>query len=209
MRNILRIGALSQPEIPEQLEALIEAIFREQFKKLSLILGQKNISLVSAYEDKANELACISAIEEGLNLEIGPLQIASNLDETDAKIRSKIYRVLENQPATTVVDQQLSKSDIISLCDILILVFDKSDLDKFSMFSLIRESFFEGQQGDPATEKLSIEINMPTLWTPDADGEVHFEYILRAPGKRDASSEIEIPERIIQQWAKRRDTRSH
>jgi hypothetical protein len=184
MRNILRIGALSQPEIPEQLEALIEAIFREQFKKLSLILGQKNISLVSAYEDKANELA-------------------------DAKIRSKIYRVLENQPATTVVDQQLSESDIISLCDILILVFDKSDLDKFSMFELIRESFFEGQQGDPATEKLSIEINMPTLWTPDADGEVHFEYILRAPGQRDASSEIEIPERIMQQWTKRRDTRSH
>ncbi|MEP2530921.1 hypothetical protein [Shimia sp.] len=161
MRNILRIGTLSQPEIPEQLEALIEAIFREQFKKLSLILGQKNISLVSAYEDKANEFACISAIEEGLNLEIGPLQIASSLDETDAKIRSKIYRVLENQPATTVVDQQLSKSDIISLCDILILVFDKSDLDKFSMFELIRESFFEGQQGYPATEKLSIEINMP------------------------------------------------
>jgi len=36
--------------------------------------------------------------------------------------------------------------------------------------------------------------------SPDADGEVYFDYVVRIPSQRSISSEIEIPEQILRQW---------
>lgn len=200
MTNTLRIGILAQSEIPKQLEVLIESIFREQFKKLNLILGLGNVTLISSIEDKASELACISAIEEGLKLELAPIEKTLNLDEPKAEIKKKIHKILEKQPGATVSGRHHSEAEMTQLCDIIMFVFDKSDPNRISEFDMMRQNFFGNDFGEPARAKLSIEINVPRVWTPDADSEVYFDYIVRIPSQRSMSSEIEIPEQIIQQW---------
>jgi len=200
MTNELRIGVWTQHEIPQQLESLIAAIFRQQFRKLNNILGLGNVALISSVESKASELACISAVEEGLKLDLAPMANSSNVDKSEAQIRSKIHEILKKQPGTTVLDRYHSEAELIQLCDIMMLIFDKTDLNQTSKMGTVRQSFFESELREPARAKLCIEINAPRDWAPNSDGEVYFEYIVWDPGQRSLSSKIEIPDQFIWQW---------
>ena len=201
MRNVIRIGVLSQPELPEQLEPIIEAIFREQFRKLCSILGPENLSLVGSVEGKFGELACISAVEEGLNLELFPFEAPPELNEEDATIKAKIHAVLERQSGTTQLDEHVPETELIGFCDMMLFVFDASIPDQNSRFGTKRELFFGGELNDASLEKLLIQVNCPQHWSPDADAEVNFEYITRASEPLAFSSKIEIPDKLIRRWA--------
>lgn len=201
MRNVIRIGILSQSELPKQLEPMIEAIFREQFRKLSSILGPDNLTLVGSVEGNFGELACISAVEEGLNLELFPFEAPPELNEEEARVKAKIHAVLEKQPGTIKLDENVPETELIELCDMMIFALDGSSPDQSSRFDVKRGLFFGGDLTDASLEKLLIQVNCPKQWTPDADGEVYFEYITIALGQRGISSEIEIPGKLIRQWA--------
>lgn len=200
MTNELRIGVWTQHEIPQQLESLIAAIFRQQFRKLNNILGLGNVALISSVENKVSELACISAVEEGLKLDLAPIENVSNVDKSEAEIRSKIHEILKKQPGTTVSDRYHAEEEAIRLCNIMMLIFDKTDLNQASKMSRLRQGFFESELREPARAKLCIEINAPRDWTSNSDGEVYFEYIVRDPGQRRLASKIEIPDQLIWHW---------
>jgi hypothetical protein len=198
---MIRIGILSQSELPKPLEPMIETIFREQFRKLGSIFGSENLSLVGSVENKFSELASISTVEEGLNLELFPFEAPPELNEEDARINARIHAILEKQSKTTELDERAPETELIGFCDIMIFVFDSSSSDQNSRFGIKRELFLGRQLPEASLEKLIIQINCPQQWSPDADGEVYFEYITRAPGQLGISSEIEIPEKLIRQWA--------
>mgnify|MGYP001817098715 FL=1 len=200
MRSMIRIGILSQSELPKQLEPMIEAIFREQFRKLSSIFGPENLALVGSVEGKFGELACISAVEAGLNLELFPFEASAELNEEEAGVKARIHAVLERQSRTTKLDEQVPETELIGFCDVMISAFDDSNPVQNSRFKSMRDLFFGGDMTDAKLEKLLIQVNCPRQWSPDADGEVHFEYITRIPGRRGISSEIEIPGKLIRQW---------
>jgi hypothetical protein len=209
MAKTLRIGVVAQLIIPKQLEVFITSIFRQQFRKLAFILGVENIGLIGSIEDKVGELACISAIEEGLKLELAPLTIPLNLDDSEITVMQKIYAILAKQSQTTVTDHHYSTTELTQLCDILFFVYDKNDLDESSKFETIRQGFL-GHKAKCATSKnLSIEVNLPKEWTPDADGETYFEYVVRSPSQRALSSEIEIPDYLIKLWKKENLAKLH
>ena len=201
MRNMIRIGMLSQSELPKQLEPMIEVIFREQFRKLSSILGPDNLALVGSVEGKFGELACISAVEEGLNLELFPFEAPAELNEEEARVKAKIHAVLQRQSGTTNLDEHIPEKELIGFCDMMIFAFDGSILEQNSRIGAKRDLFFGGDLTDASLEKLLIQVNCPQQWSPDADGVVYFEYITRPPGQRGISSEIEIPGKLIRQWA--------
>ena len=201
MRSMIRIGILSQSELPKPLEPMIETIFREQFRKLSSIFGSENLSFFGSVENKFSELASISTVEEGLNLELFPFEAPPELNEEDARINARIHAILEKQSKTTELDERVPEAELIGFCDIIIFVFDSSSSDLNSRFGIKRELFLGRQLPEASLEKLIIQINCPQQWSPDADGEVYFEYITRAPGQLGISSEIEIPEKLIRQWA--------
>ena len=201
MRNMIRIGILSQSELPKQLEPMIEAIFREQFRKLGSILGSENFALVGSVEGKFGELACISAVEEGLNLELFPFEAPPGLNEEEARVKAKIHAILEKQPGTTKLDENVPETELIEFCDMMIFALDRSSPEQSSRFDTKRDLFFGGDLTDASLEKLLIQVNCPKQWNPDADGEVYFEYITRALGQHGISSEIEIPGNLIRQWA--------
>ena len=142
MRSMIRIGFLSQSELPKQLEPMIEAIFREQFRKLSSVFGSENLALVGSVESKFGELACVSAVEEGLILEIFPLETSLELDEEEVKIKAKIYTILGNQPGTIKLDKHVSETELIGFCDIMKLAFYGSNQDKNYRFETKRDLFF-------------------------------------------------------------------
>ena len=200
MRSMIRIGILSQSELPKQLEPMIEAIFREQFRKLCSVFGSENLALVGSVEGKFGELACVSAVEEGLILEILPLETSLELDEEEVKIKAKIHTILGNQPGTIKLDEHVSETELFGFCDLMIFAFDGSNPDQSFRFETKRDLFFGNDLIDASLEKLLIQVNSPQHWGPDADGEVHFEYITRAPGQLGISSEIEIPGKLIRQW---------
>ena len=200
MRSMIRIGILSQSELPKQLEPMIEAIFREQFRKLRSVFGSENLALVGSVEGKFGELACISAVEEGLILEILPLETSLELDEKEVEMKDRIQTILEKQPGTVKLDEHVPEMELIGFCDIMIFAFDGSNPDQKSRFETKRDLFFGNDLTDASLEKLLIQVNSPQHWGPDADGEVHFEYITRAPGQLGISSEIEIPGKLIRQW---------
>lgn len=83
-------------------------------------MGLGNVALISSVESKASELACISAVEEGLKLDLAPMENSSNVDESEAEIRSEIHEILKKQPGTTVLDRYHSEAELIQLCDIMI-----------------------------------------------------------------------------------------
>ena len=201
MRSMIRIGILSQSELPKPLEPMIETIFREQFRKLSLIFGSENLSFFGSVENKFSELASISTVEEGLNLELFPFEAPPELNEEDARINARIHAILEKQSRTTELDERVPEAELIGFCDIIIFVFDSSSSDLNSRFGIKRELFLGRQLPEASLEKLIIQTNCPQQWSPDADGEVYFEYNTRAPGPIGISSEIEIPEKLIRQWA--------
>jgi len=198
---VVRIGVLAQSELPKQLEPLIEAIFREQFGKLNAIVGAEKLTLVGSIEGGFEELACIAAIEEGLNLELAPLRKSPELTERGAMIKSKIHAILVKQPRTTELDSRVPDADLIRLCDIMVFAYDKFNLAQRSKFEEIRDEFLASRLVHASLEKLLIEVNCPEHWSPDADGEIYFEYITSASDRLDICSEIEIPERLMQQWA--------
>lgn len=200
MGSTIRIGVLSQLELPKQLEPLVKAIFQEQFRKLISIFGSKNLTLVGSVEGRCDELACISAIGEGLILELAPFKEPLGIDEKEAEIQSKVHATLKKQPETTELVKYISDAELIGFCDIMIFAFDKSNLAQRQKFGKMRDELFMSELADTSLDKLLIEINCPQLWSPDADGEVHFEYITRAKGRPGISSEIEIPGKLIQQW---------
>ena len=201
MRSMIRTGVLSQSELPKQLEPMIEAIFREQFKKLGSILGSENLAVVGSVETKFGELACISAVEEGLSLELLPFEAPAELKEEEAGIRQKIHAILERQSQTTQLVEHISETELIGFCDMMIFAFDSSNPDQNSRFETKRTLFFGGDRTNASLEKLLVQVNCPLKWSPDADGEVYFEYITRAQGQRGISSNIEIPGKLIRQWA--------
>ena len=200
MKNVIRIGVLSQPELPKQFEPMIEAIFRAQFRKLCSIVGPKNIALVSSVECKVHELASISAVEEGLILEIEPFETPKEMDDEEAEIKAKIHAILERQPGTTELDKRISETALTEFCDIMLLVFDKSDPDQSSRLEEIRKLIFVNEATGAELEKLIIDVNCPKRWNADADGDVYFEYVTRASGQLGVSSAVEIPNQLIDQW---------
>lgn len=200
MGPVVRIGVLAQSELPKQLEPLIEAIFREQFGKINAIVGAEKLTLVGSIDGRFEELACIAAIEEGLNLELAPLGQTPELSEREAMIKYKIHAILVKQPRTTELDSSVPDADLIRLCDIMVFAFDKSNLAQRSKFEEIRDGFLANKLLHVSLEKLLIEVNCPEHWSPDADGEIYFEYITSASDRLDICSEIEIPERLMQQW---------
>lgn len=208
MGPVVRIGVLAQSELPKQLEPLIEAIFREQFGKLNAIVGAEKMTLVGSIEGRFEEMACIAAIEEGLNLELAPLGQSPELSETEAMIKYKIHAILAKQPRATELVSSVPDADLIRLCDIMVFAFDKSNLAQRSKFEEIRDEFLASKLLHASLEKLLIEVNCPEHWSPDADGETYFEYITSASDRIDICSEIEIPERLIQQWANAIPTKS-
>lgn len=201
MKSMIRIGIVSQSELPRQFEVMIEAIFREQFRKLSSIFGPENLALVGSVENKFGELACVSAVEEGLILELMPFETPPELNEEEAEIKAKIHAILENQPGTSELDEQVPETELIGFCDIMIFAFNGSNPDQNTRFETKRDLFFGNDLTDARLERLLIELNCPQHWNPNADGEVHFEYITRSPGLPGISSEIEIPGKLIRQWA--------
>lgn len=200
MRNVIRIGVLSQPELPKQLEPMIEAIFREQFRKLLSIIGPENMALVSSVECKVRELACVSAVEEGLTLELEPFEIPEKIGDEEAEIKDKIHAILERQPGTTELEECIPEMALTSFCDIVFLVFDKSDPDQSSRLEEILKLFFANEATGARLDKLIIDVNCPRRWSADADGEVYFEYVTRASAPLFISSEVEIPSQLIKQW---------
>ncbi|AXI54225.1 hypothetical protein SuNHUV7_39370 (plasmid) [Pseudoseohaeicola sp. NH-UV-7] len=200
MRNIIRIGVLSQPELPKQIEPMIETIFREQFRKLNSIIGAKNIATVSSVNCKVSELACICALEEGLNLELEPLDSNAVLDEEELEVRAKIHAVLEKQPQTTQLNESVSEAALIEFSDIIVLVCDRLDSNQMSRFDGIRELFLENDAKEAKMGRLIIDVSCPMRWASDADSEVYFDYLTRAAGQFDVSSEVEIPNQLIKQW---------
>ncbi|OSQ51261.1 hypothetical protein [Marivita geojedonensis] len=200
MRNVIRIGVVSQPELPKQLEPMIEAIFREQFKKLLSIVGSKNIALVSSVECKVRELACISAVEEGLTLELEPFETPGEGVEEEAEIMAKIHAILEKQPGTTELKERVPEMALTKFCDIMFLVFDKSLPDQSSRLEELHRIFFANKATGVSLGKLIIDVNCPKRWSADADGEVYFDYVTRASGQLAVSSEVEIPNQLIKEW---------
>ncbi|MCK0102355.1 hypothetical protein [Pseudohalocynthiibacter sp. F2068] len=200
MRNVIRIGVLSQPDPPKQLEPMIEAIFLEQFRKLCSIVGSKNIVLVSSVECKVRELACISAVEEGLILELEPFETPEEIGVEEAEIKTKIHAILEKQPGTTELKERIPEMELTEFCDIMFLVYDRSDPDQSSRFEEMRKRFFLNEAKVARLEKLIIDVNCPKRWSADADGEVYFDYVTRASGQFGVSSEVEIPDKLIRQW---------
>ena len=200
MRNVIRIGVLSQPELPKQLEPMIEAIFREQFRKLLSIVGPKNIALVGSVECKVRELACISAVEEGLSLELEPFETPGEGGEEEAEIMAKIHAILEKQPSTTELEERIPEMALTKFCDIMFLVFDKSAPDQSSRLEELHTLFIANKAKDTRLEKLIIDVNCPKRWSADADGEVYFDYVTRASGQLGVSSEVEIPNQLIKEW---------
>ena len=182
MRNVIRVGVLSQPELPRQLEPMIEAIFREQFRKLLSIVGPKGIALVSSVDCKVRELACISAIEEGLPLELQPSETPKKFGDKEAEITARIHAILAKQPGTTELEECIPEIALIKICDIMFIVSDKSDRDQSVRFEKVYKlSFFNGAE-DGGLEKLVIDVNCPRLWNAEADGEICFDYVTRASG---------------------------
>jgi hypothetical protein len=200
MRNVIRIGVLSQPDLPKQLEPMIEAIFREQFRKLLSMVGPKNIALVSSVECKVRELACISAVEEGLTLELEPFETPGEGSEEEAEIMAKIHAILEKQPSTTELEERIPEMALAKFCDIMFLVFDKSAPDQSSRLEELHRLFFANKAKDTRLEKLIIDVNCPKRWSANADGEVYFDYVTRASGQLGVSSEVEIPNQLIKEW---------
>jgi hypothetical protein len=116
-------------------------------------------------------------------------------------IKSKIHAILVKQPRTTELDSRVPDADLIRLCDIMVFAYDKFNLAQRSKFEEIRDEFLASRLVHASLEKLLIEVNCPEHWSPDADGEIYFEYITSASDRLDICSEIEIPERLMQQWA--------
>ena len=200
MKNILRLGIVAQAEIPKQIEPMIETIVREQFRKLSNVLGGENVAVVSNISYKIGELACIAAIEEGLNLELSPLEAQEDYGSSEAEMDRKVHGILARQPRSFVQDHVHTEPELIDFCDVIILVFYKDDAGESKNFRELRDKFFAGGIQGPTPSRLSIEINAPKKWTMESDAEVYFEYIVPANGRLDSTSEVEIPEKLIAVW---------
>jgi hypothetical protein len=199
MKNFIRIGVLAQSSIPSQLEVLVEAILREQFRKLNSIFGQQNLALIGSIQNKVAELACISAIEEQLKLELEPFE--SSQDVGDDQVASqRVHAVLVKQPKVDALSKKVTEEQLLQICHILVLAYDKSEARTVTAFEATKEKFFGSELKNTSPKKLVIEINVPTYWTPDADGEVYFDYVAQLPGQLALSSEIEVPEEFFEQW---------
>ena len=200
MRSAIRIGIIPQPALPKLLEPMIEAILREQFRKLCSLLGEKNLTLISSIDDKFSEAACISAIEEGMKLELQPLKALEHANDKDAEISKKIHSILKKQVSTLAIENRIEEAKVIEVSDIIVIGFDETDTSQSKIFDRTKKTLFGFEAACQPTEKLCIEINVPQQWTPDADGNVYFEYITRAPGSLKMLSTVEIPEKLIQKW---------
>jgi hypothetical protein len=209
MSETIKIGVIAQSEFPKQLEPLVGGIFRAQFQKLLVILGTDFFELYGSIEDRVSELACICTVEAGAKLILAPRSSLFEFGEAEDEIAEKVHGVLLRQPNAVLSENKLSELDLLNLCDVLLLVYDKDDPAEASRFAKIKKCLFGLGGGRRITEKLSIEVNLPKIWTPDSDGEVYFEYIVRGPGKDEFSSEIEIPIKIIDSWASQITLKRH
>lgn len=133
-------------------------------------------------------------------LELQPFEAPEPANEEEAKITRKIHSVLERQANTMTVENQISETELIEICDIIILGFDESDTFQSQKFDRAKKSLFGFATARQPTKELCIEINGPQKWTPDSDGNVYFEYITRATGSLEMHSTVEIPENLIRKW---------
>jgi hypothetical protein len=139
-------------------------------------------------------------LEEGLNLELEPLDASAALYEEELEVRTKIHAVLEKRPQTTELSESVSEAALIEFSDIIVLVYDRLDSDRMSRFGGIRKLFFGNDAKEANMGRLIIDVSCPMRWTADSDSKVYFEYLTRAPGRRGVFSEIEIPNQLIRQW---------
>ena len=209
MSETIKIGVVAQSEFPKQLEPLVGSIFRVQFQKLRDILGADFFELYGSIEDRVSELACTCTVEAGAKLILAPRSSLFEFGDAKDEIAGKVHEILLRQPSAVLSENKLSELDLLNLCDVLILVYDKDDPAEASRFAKMEKYLFGLGEGRGITEKLSIEVNLPKLWTPDADREVYFEYIFRGPGRDELSSEIEIPMKIIDSWASQITSKRH
>jgi hypothetical protein len=209
MSETIKIGVVAQSEFPKQLEPLVGAIFRKQFQKLRDILGADFFELYGSIENRVSELACTCTVEAGAKLILAPRSCLFEFGEAKDEIAKKVHGILLRQPSAVLNENKLSELDLLNLCDVVILVYDKDDPTEASRFAKIKEYLFGLGEGREITEKLSIEVNLPKIWTPEADGEVYFDYICRSSGRNELSSEIEIPMKIIDSWTSQVTSRKH
>jgi hypothetical protein len=209
MSETIKIGVIAQSEFPKQLEPLVGGIFRAQFQKLLDILGTDFFELYGSIGDRVSELACSCAAEAGAKLILAPRSSLFEFGEAKDEIAEKVHEILLRQPNTVLSENKLSELGLLNLCDVLFLVYDKDDSAEASRFAEIKKCLFGLGEGRGITEELSIEVNLPKIWTPDSDGEVYFDYIFRGPGKDELSSEIEIPMKIIDSWASQITSKRH
>jgi hypothetical protein len=209
MSETIKIGVVAQSEFPKQLEPLVGAIFREQFQKLRDVLGTDCFEFYGSIEDRVSELACTCTVEAGAKLILAPRSSLFEFEDAKDEIAEKVHEILLRQPSAVLSENKLSELDLLNLCDVLILVYDKDDPTEALRFAKIKKYLFGLGERREITEKLSIEVNLPKLWTPEADEEVYYDYIFRAPGRDELSSEIEIPMKIIDSWTSQVTSKRH
>ncbi len=195
---------MTQTEMPQQLRVLVEAIFQQQFRKLAAIFEVENFALVSTNDNETSELACITAIKEGIQLELAPLQSPVNTDDPELSTKQRIYEVLQKQPLVKVLSECISESALIEMCSVMFFIFDREDSTEVARFDNLREIFFFGNETrNGKSAKLTIEINLPKKWTSDADDNVYFDYYSISPKSNVAHTEIEIPDLVVSSLKKR------
>ena len=112
----------------------------------------------------------------------------------------KNHSILKNQAGALTIENRIEETEVIEISDIIIIGFDETDTYQSQRFDRTKKTIFGFEAACQPTEKLCIEINVPQQWTPDADGNVYFEYITRAPGSLKMRSTVEIPEKLVQKW---------